>query len=125
MPHITAETAPKFQMHGAEFVGLASPSSGATENAVWMVTLHAGSTPVAHQLSREETFVCIAGRALVRVGHETHDLTAGGAVVVPAGTDLEISNPDAMTPFRAVAILPVGGQARVAGQAPFVPPWAA
>ena len=39
-------------------------------------------------------------------------------------TALEIRNPDA-TPFRAVAILPVGGQARIAGQPAFVPPWAA
>ena len=124
MPHITAETAPKFQLHGAEFVGLASPSRGATENAVWMVTLHADNAPVAHSLSREETFVCIAGRAFVRVGDDTHELTAGGAVVVPAETELEIRNPDA-APFRAVAVLPVGGQARIAGQAAFVPPWAA
>ena len=124
MPFIAAETAPRFQLHGAEFVGLASPSRGSVENAVWMVTLHAGNTPVAHKLSREETFVCIAGRAFVRVGDETHELTEGSAVVVPADTELAISNPDA-TPFRAVAILPVGGEARIAGQPAFVPPWAA
>lgn len=90
-----------------------------------MVTLHAGNTPVAHSLSREEAFVCIAGRAFVRVGDATHELTPGAAVVVPAETELEIRNPDDATPFRAVAILPVGGQARIAGQPAFVPPWAA
>jgi quercetin dioxygenase-like cupin family protein len=124
MPFISSESAPRFALHGAEFVGLASPSRGAAENAVWMVTLHADNTPVPHRLSREETFVCIAGRAFVRIGAETHELTAGGAVVVPAETELEIRNPDP-APFRAVAVLPVGGQARIDGQAPFVPPWAA
>jgi len=124
MPFIPAHAAPRFELHGAEFAGLAAPSRGATENAVWIVTLHAHATPVAHRLSREETFVCLDGRALVRVGDETHELTPGGAVVVPAGTELEIRNPDATTPFRAVAVLPVGGQAHIAGQAPFVPPWA-
>ena len=123
MPFIAADTAPTFELHGAVFTGLASPSRGACENAVWIVTLADAGQAVPHTLSREETFVCLEGRAIARVGEDTHELTAGCALVVPSGVEFSIRNPDAR-PFRAVAVLPVGGQACVAGQAPFTPPWA-
>lgn len=124
MPCIAADAAPRFTLHQAVFTGLASPSRGSTENSVWIVTLEPGNTPVAHRLSREETLVAIGGRALARIGGQTHELLAGGAVVVPADTEFALHNPGP-EPFRAVAVLPVGGQALVAGQPPFVPPWAA
>jgi uncharacterized protein YjlB len=110
MPFIAADTAPSFELHGAAFTGLASPSRGSTENAVWLV-------------SREETLVCIEGRALARLGSEAHELTPGSALVIPAGVEFSIRNPHP-DPFKAVAVLPVGGQAEIAGQAPFTPPWA-
>lgn len=124
MPFVATTDAPTFSLHGAIFTGLSSPNRGATENAVWIVTLPAGIPAVPHQLTREETFVGLEGRALARVGDKTYEITTGSALVVPAHTDFEISNPDA-APFRAVAILPVGGQAVIAGGAPFTPPWAA
>ncbi|WGS53884.1 cupin domain-containing protein [Paraburkholderia sp. D15] len=123
MPFIASADAPSYSMHGASFTGLASPSRGATENSVWIVTLHFGANAVTHRLSREETFVCIEGRALAQVGDETFEVTEGSALVVPANTDFKLSNPDA-TPFRAVAVLPVGGQAMIGDGAPFTPPWA-
>ena len=123
MPLITAEAAPRFELHGAAFTGLASPSRGARANAVWIVTLFDTGTAVPHTLTHEETFVCIEGRALARLDGEEHELAAGGALVVPAGVEFSIRNPDP-APFRAVAVLPVGGQASIAGQAPFTPPWA-
>ena len=63
MPFIGHATAPRFQMHGATFTGLASPSRGSTENAVWIATIPAGSVGVVHRLSREETFVALEGTA--------------------------------------------------------------
>ncbi len=123
MPLITADTAPRFELHGAAFTGLASPSRGSTANAVWIVTLFDTGAAVPHRLTREETFVCIEGRALATLDGEAHELRVGGALVVPAGVEFSIRNPDA-TPFRAVAVLPVGGQACIAGDTPFTPPWA-
>ena len=124
MPFIAADSAPSFELHGAAFTGLASPSRGSTENAVWLVTLSDTGQAVPHTLSREETLVCIEGRALARLGAEAHELTPGSALVIPAGVEFSIRNPHP-TPFKAVAVLPVGGQARIAGQAAFTPPWAA
>ena len=123
MPFIANTDAPSFSLHGASFIGLASPSRGATENSVWIVTLSTDAAAVTHRLSREETFVGIGGRALAQVGNETFEITEGSALVVPANTDFKLTNPDA-TPFRAVAVLPVGGKATIADGQPFTPPWA-
>ena len=123
MPFIAADTAPSFELHGAAFTGLASPTRGSTENSVWLVALSDTGQAVPHTLTREETLVCIEGRALARLGDEAHELTPGSALVIPAGVEFSICNPD-RAPFRAVAVLPVGGQAEIAGQPAFTPAWA-
>ncbi len=124
MPFIATHAAPAFELHGARFTGLASPSRGSTENAVWLVTLSDTGPGVAHTLSREETLVCIEGRATARLGPDAHELTPGSALVIPAGVEFSIRNPHPV-PFKAVAVLPVGGQVAIAGQPSFTPPWAA
>ena len=124
MPYIAHADAPQFHLHGASFTGLAAPSRGATENAVWIVTLPPGSDGVSHQLSREETFVALEGTATAQVGPDRYELTPGSALVVPAHTDFQLSN-HSTAPFRTVAILPVGGQAKVGDGESFTPPWAA
>jgi mannose-6-phosphate isomerase-like protein (cupin superfamily) len=82
-----------------------------------------GTPPTPHKLTREEILVAIAGRARAAIGGAEKDLVAGGAVIVPPETDFALSNPYG-EPFEAVAILPVGGQARIGNDAPFTPPWA-
>lgn len=124
MPFIAHADAPVFEMHNAHFLGLASPGRGAQETATWIVTLAPMSTGAPHQLTREEVFVALEGRAIAVVGDATHELTPESALIVPAHTTFSLSNPGSV-PFRAVAILPVGGQASVAGGPAFTPPWAA
>lgn len=123
MPFIPAAEARIFDIPGVRFAGLAAPSRGATENAVWIVTLQPGAPGMPHRLTREEIFVAIGGAASATVDGTAHELTEGSALVVPAGATLSLSNPHA-APFRAVVVLPVGGQARIDGEAPFTPPWA-
>lgn len=124
MPFIAADAAPAFELHGAAFTGLAAPSRGARENAVWLITLTDAAQAVAHTLSREETLVCLEGRATAHLGEDVHEMTPGSALVIPPGVEFSIRNPHA-TPFKAVAVLPVGGQATIGGQPAFTPPWAA
>jgi quercetin dioxygenase-like cupin family protein len=124
MPFIASADAPQFDLPGITFAGLAAPSRGATENAAWIVTVHAGTPGMPHRLTREETLIAIEGQARARVGDRVHSLTAGSAVVVPANVEFELSNPSDK-PFRAVAVLPVGGQAVMADGSTFTPPWAA
>ena len=124
MPFISPEAAARFELHGAIFTGLASPARGATENASWIVTLPGGGGPgVPHRLTREETLVCIEGRASAQLGDDSFELSPGSALVIPPHVEFSIRNPHAL-PFRAVAVLPVGGQALIEGQPPFTPPWA-
>lgn len=124
MPHISAADAPTFTLHGTEFTGLAAPSRGATENAVWRVAVAPGHAKgIPHQLSREEILVAVAGEAVAKIGGIEHAFKAGDAIIIPAFTDFSLGNPGDQ-PFEAIAIFPVGGRAMIAGEAPFTPPWA-
>ena len=123
MPYISATDAPIFELHGTRFTALAAPSRGATENAVWIVTIEPGTPPVPHRLTREETFVCIEGEARALLDGTSIRVTVGSALVVPPHTDFALENP-ADAPFRAVVVLPVGGQGIVGNGPPFTPPWA-
>lgn len=123
MPFIASADAPQFDLPGVSFAGLAAPSRGATENAAWIVTLHAGAAGTPHRLTREETLIAIEGQARARIGGQVHTLTPGSAIVVPPDVEFELSNPSGQ-PFRAVAVLPVGGQAVMVDGAAFTPPWA-
>ncbi len=124
MTLIPANTAPRFEIPNAIFTGLASPSRGARETAVWRVKLAPGATPMVHQVTREEVFVAISGTAQATVAGKPIELSAGSALIVPPDTDFSLANAGP-EPFEAVALLPVGGMARMAGDAPFTPPWAA
>lgn len=124
MPFIPSETAPTFELPHATFTGLAAPSRGATETSAWIVTLHPGAPALPHRVTREEIFICIEGRGLATLGDESHEISPGSALVVPAGTLFALGNPGTQA-FRAVAMLPAGGQAYMEGQEPFTPPWAA
>ena len=124
MTLITAASAPKFDIPGATFTGLASPARGARDTAVWTLSVAPGSTGATHQLTREEIVVCTSGRGSARLGTQTLALSPGDALIVPPHTDFGLDNPGD-TPFTAITIFPVGGQAVLPGKPPFTPPWAA
>src|SRR5262249_14577681 len=121
-PLIPAANAPTFTLPGIEFTGLAAPSRGATDSAVWIVRIAPGTPGAPHQLTREEVFVVLEGRARATLNGTDYDLVAGDGFIVPPHTGFSLANPYAES-FRAVAVLPVGGTAVVDGNA-FVPPWA-
>lgn len=122
LPVISAAEAPTFDLPGIQFTGLAAPSRGSAESCVWIVRIAPGTPGAPHQLTREEIIVAIEGRAKATVAGVEYELEAGGAVIVPARTDFSLENPYA-SPFRAVAVLPVGATATMGGDT-FVPPWA-
>jgi quercetin dioxygenase-like cupin family protein len=122
MPIIKSSTAPTFQLHGLDVVGLAAPSRGASETCVWRITLAPGTPGTPHVVDREEIFVGLAGEACVELEGEQTVLASGDVLVVPAGRSFSVSNPGA-EPFTALAMLPVGGKATLFGGEPFAPPW--
>lgn len=123
MPHIAPGQAPVFHRGGLRVTGLAAPSRGARETAVWRFVLEPGAPGAEHAVDREEVFVALRGRARLTLGSEVVDLEAGGAFVVPAGTTFSLANPHDEA-FEAVAAMPVGARACLPGGAPFTPPWA-
>lgn len=123
MPIVSADEAPTFSIPGVVFTGLASPSRGARENAVWRVVMEPETPANVHRLSREEILVAIAGTARVSIDGVETDLPAGSAVIVPVDTDFALFNPGS-EPFEAIAVFPVGGKAILPGIDPFTPPWA-
>jgi len=122
MPIISGATAPTFALEGVSFTGLAAPSRGSSETSVWRVTIAPNTPGAAHHVDREEIFVGVSGRAVVTLDADRHDLHAGDALVVPAGTEFALAN-ESDQPFEAVCALPVGGQATMPGGEPFSPPW--
>ncbi len=124
MPAIPAAAAPHFDLPGARFTGLAAPSRGASETAAWIVQIAPHTPGAPHRLTREEIFVAIEGAAEFVIAGEVYQVAAGGAVIVPAHTELCVTNPHDV-PFRAVVAFPVGGLAVLPSGESFTPPWAA
>jgi mannose-6-phosphate isomerase-like protein (cupin superfamily) len=122
MPIVKAADAPHFETYGAEVIGLAAPSRGASQTGVWRVLLKPGSASPLHHLSHEEVFVAIRGRAIVTISGEESELDAGDALIVPPGTPFVLANAADET-FEAVVSLPAGALGTV-GAETFVPPWA-
>lgn len=122
MPHVTADSAPRFENEHATFVGLAAPSRGSKENSAWRLTLKPGTDAPPHALDREEIFIALSGNMTVVMGEETFTVAAGDALIVPAHQPFAMSTGE--EPFEAVVILPVGGQGLIPGQPPVIAPWA-
>lgn len=123
MPHIPAETAPRFENDHASFVGLAAPSRGSKENSAWRLTIKPGVDAPPHALDREEIFIALSGSMNVTMDGETFAVTAGDALIVPAHQQFAMANPSE-APFEAIVVLPVGGRGLIPGQPPVIAPWA-
>jgi quercetin dioxygenase-like cupin family protein len=121
MPVITPEQAPTFDAPGATITGLASPSRGSAEVAAWRVRFEPGHASPSHSLDREEVFVVLAGALTARYGDRSETAPAGGALIVPPGTEFSLIAEDGVA--EAVCMLPVGGTALLDGER-IVPPWA-
>ena len=124
MPIIKSSLAPSFELPALAVRGLAAPSRGARETCVWQLTLPPRTPGTPHSVDREEIFVALGGEAQIAIdGASPVALGVGDAAIVPAGRLFSLSNPGP-EPFTALAVLPVGGEASLPGQAPFCPPWA-
>ena len=121
MPVLSSHDAPVFDAGGARITGLASPSRGANDVAAWRVEFVPDHPSPRHSLTREETFVVLAG--VITARFDDHDETAesGDALIVPAGVEFSLVARD--NAAEALCIMPVGGMA-VTADGPFTPAWA-
>jgi mannose-6-phosphate isomerase-like protein (cupin superfamily) len=122
MPVLSAPPNPTHDIGGARFTSLATPTRGSFDTSVWRVEIAPGHPATPHQLTREEVFIVLAGRARVRLGDEIREAGVGDIIVVPRDTlfEIEVAGDE---PVHALCCMPVGGEARLADGTMLVPPW--
>lgn len=107
----------------ATMYGLAAPSQGSTEISTWRVEMPADHSSPVHVITREQVWMPVSGTFHFTVGEETEKVSAGQALVVPAGVARRFSTGDG--PAQALVCMPVGGKAQVVGDDALLPvPWA-
>jgi quercetin dioxygenase-like cupin family protein len=121
MPIFSKPPAHTHELPGARFTSLATPKRGSRATSVWRVDLAPGTPGTLHELTSEEVFVVLEGRARVRLAAEESEAGPGDTIVVPANTPFSL---EALAPFSAICCFPVGGRARLADGNEFTPPWA-
>jgi mannose-6-phosphate isomerase-like protein (cupin superfamily) len=120
---IRSAEAPVFELPGVRFVGFAAPSRGCAELCTWHLTVEAGLvSPESHRIDRDEVFMVTAGR--VRITPDGPVLEAGDAVVVPAGSPIQVENPSDV-PAQVFVAIRSGFTATAEDGTPIgTPPWA-
>ncbi|HEU5265834.1 MAG TPA: cupin domain-containing protein [Jatrophihabitans sp.] len=122
MPTVSVHNAPLFEAGGGTTItGLAAPSRGARDVALWRVRFAPNAASPTHSLTREETFLVLSGSVTARFADHVETANPGDALIVPAGAEFSLVAADG--PAEAICAMPVGGQAVTADGA-FTPPWA-
>lgn len=122
MTVIKAAEAPKFELSGVKFTGLAAPSRGSAGLCTWRITVTPGLESQPHTLDTDEVFMVTAGT--LRLTTDGELLGPGDAAVVPAGEPILLANPGD-EPAEAFVAIRSGFTPRMAdGAAIDTPPWA-
>src|SRR5690242_17283486 len=112
MPKIDNSNAPTFEIPGVTFTGIAAPSRGTSETAVWRATLAPNTPGTPHHMTREEIIVAVAGEGRIVIDDDAHVLKAGDAFAVPAFTEFMLEAAGE-TACEVMIVLPLGGRAVV------------
>ncbi|CRK58788.1 hypothetical protein [Alloactinosynnema sp. L-07] len=122
MAVIKAADAPRFELPGIEFTGLAAPSRGSGGLCTWRISVAPGVDSAPHTLDEDEVFMVTAGA--LRVTPDGEELSAGDAVVVLAGDPIAVRNAGS-EPATAYIAIRAGFTPKMAdGTAVDTPPWA-
>jgi mannose-6-phosphate isomerase-like protein (cupin superfamily) len=118
---LRAADAPRFEIPGVTFIGMASPSRGTEQVCTWKIVVDANhESGEPHTLDRDEVFMVLSGS----IGVAGEVLGPGDVLVVPAGDDIDVSNPGDV-PAEVMVAIPAGFTATMADGTPFgTPPWA-
>ena len=123
MTTIHATHAPRFDLPGLVFTGLASPSRGSADLCTWRLEIEPGfASSDAHTLDCDEVFMVVAGS--IRLAPDDVPIEPGGATVVPAGTPIQVSNAGD-GPAEVIVAIAAGFRATAEdGTEIGTPPWA-
>jgi mannose-6-phosphate isomerase-like protein (cupin superfamily) len=120
---IRSQQAPRFEVPGVRFAGLAAPSRGSSEVCTWRITVEPNlRSPEPHTIDHDEIFMVTAGA--LQLVPDGDVLRAGDAGVVPAGQPIQLVNPDG-EPAEAYVAITANFTATTADGIPLgTPPWA-
>jgi mannose-6-phosphate isomerase-like protein (cupin superfamily) len=122
MTVIRAAEAPRFQLPGVEFTGLAAPSRGSAGLCTWRLTVDAGLVgKESHTIDRDEVFMVLSGT--VQITPDGEKVGPGDAIVVPAGEPIQLSN-FGDTPAELYVAITAGFTGTLADGTAISPPWA-
>jgi mannose-6-phosphate isomerase-like protein (cupin superfamily) len=122
---VWAAQAPHFDLDGFHFLGLTSPSRGATELCTWRLDLEPGAESDLHKLNREEVFIVLEGAVSVtRDGEEEVELHTGDACAIPACRLFRVANRTHEVARAIVCIAANFNGAYADGRETGTPPWA-
>ena len=122
MTVIRGTDAPRFQLPGVEFTGLAAPSRGSTGLCTWRLSVEPSrDTPEPHTLDEDEIFMVITGTVRITPGGE--HLGPGDVEIVPAGAPIQLIN-TGTEPAELYVAVRAGFKGTMADGTTISPPWA-
>ena len=124
MPYVRSAEAVVHEIHGVRFTAHANPGTGSKEVCAWLGEVPAGTVGVPHTVSKEEVLLVLSGALHVTLDGTPAPAAAGpgDAVLVPAGTMLQVGNPGS-EPVAAWVTTSVGLEATTADGSVIRPPW--
>jgi quercetin dioxygenase-like cupin family protein len=114
----------EFELMGNHMRGLATPSRGAAEVAVWRGVTEPGASTPPHTHDHEEVLVVLAGSGRVTMDGEEVEVWAGDVVIVPAGKLHRLFGPADGEPLDAIAVMPLGTRTFLPDGEELQAPWA-
>ena len=119
---IRGAEAPRFELPGVEFTGLASPSRGSAHVCTWRVTVAPSrDEPEPHTLDQDEIFMVLSGT--IRTAPGAAELGPGDAMIVPAGEPIQLVN-TGTGPAELYVAIRSGFVGTMADGTKISPPWA-
>jgi mannose-6-phosphate isomerase-like protein (cupin superfamily) len=114
----------EFELMGNHMRGLATPSRGAAEVAVWRGVTEAGASTPPHTHDHEEVIVVLAGSGSASMDGDQVDISPGDVVIVPARTLHQLFGPAAGEPLDAIASMPLRTRTFLPDGEELQAPWA-
>lgn len=108
----------------ATMTTFASPTQGASRQALWRVEMAPGAAGPEHVMAGEQIWTVVAGAARVEVAGDVVVLGPGDTLVLPPDV-LRRVHADADRGLEAVVTGPGDDTAAGPGREPVVPPWIA
>ena len=123
MAVIRAADVESFELMGNHMRGLATPTRGAAEVAVWRGSMEPGAATPPHTHDREEVVVVLAGAGSASMNGERVDVAPGDVLIVPPNTlhQLFATKGEA---FDGLAVMPLGTRTFTPDGEELETPWA-